>query len=452
MQNGSISLSVTGGTAPYTFTWSNQATTASITNLAAGYYSVRITDSSTNDTTLQFTLTQPEPLALGELVAYEYANGFHVSMFGACNGSASAATTGGILPYTYFWKPGNQTIAAPNNLCAGENILTVTDMNGCEVRNAINLKEPQRDDWTMTGNAYSNSSYNFIGTTDSTDLVFKTNNNERLRIYNNGITNIKGDLNLEQSLLFKNNKKIGYRTSSTGIPDIISYGADPDISVFSINSCSNPSINAPTINQFNGTIQLIGTYQVPGIPISNYSILEMGFDGYNSIIESTGYSPSVPDGNRLLLNYYCGRDVFVGNANSGDLTANRNMLVNGKLGIGISQQDLDQIQGYQLIVEGKAGAREVRIVNPNQAWPDYVFDKKYKLNTLSETEKFIQLNKRLPGFPQAAQVEKEGQNLGQLQVLQQQKLEELYLHIIALEKRINTLEKENKKLKSTKAN
>ncbi|OQB65876.1 MAG: hypothetical protein BWX95_00160 [Bacteroidetes bacterium ADurb.Bin141] len=41
---------------------------------------------------------------------------------------------------------------------------------------------------------------------------------------------------------------------------------------------------------------------------------------------------------------------------------------------------------------------------------------------------------------------------GQLQVLQQQKSEELYLHIIALEKRINTLEKENKKLKSTKLN
>lgn len=40
-----------------------------------------------------------------------------------------------------------QTLLAPVNLCGGENTLNVTDLNGCEVRNSINLKEPQRDDW-----------------------------------------------------------------------------------------------------------------------------------------------------------------------------------------------------------------------------------------------------------------------------------------------------------------
>ncbi|HMY64971.1 MAG TPA: hypothetical protein PLI92_11835, partial [Bacteroidia bacterium] len=180
------------------------------------------------------------------------------------------------------------------------------------------------------------------------------------------------------------------------------------------------------------------------------NIMEVGFDGINAVIDATGTSLD-PDANRLLLNYYCGHDVFVGNSNNGDLTANRNMLVNGKIGIGISQQDLNAIPlGYRLIVEGTIGAREMRIVNPSLTWPDYVFADDYKLKSLSDIEQFVESNNRLPGFASAATVASEGQDIGALQVQQQQTIEEMYLHIIALEKRISKLEQENKKLKSQK--
>ncbi len=175
----------------------------------------------------------------------------------------------------------------------------------------------------------------------------------------------------------------------------------------------------------------------------------MGFDGFNSIIEAQGNN-SAPNSNRLLINYYCGKDVFVGKANSGDLTANNNLLVNGKMGIGISQQDLNVISNYKLIVEGAVGVREMRIVNPAQSWPDYVFADNYKLKSLSDIEQFVESNNRLPGFASAATVASEGQDIGALQVQQQQTIEEMYLHIIALEKRISKLEQENKKLKSQK--
>ncbi len=205
MKDGNIALNVSGGTPPYIFAWSNDEKVSSINNLPAGFYSVHITDSLTNDTTLQITLTEPEPLAMKELDAYRYANGFNVSSFGACNGSVTTTVSGGVLPYTYFWKPGQQTLLTPVNLCGGENVLTVTDLNGCEVRNSVYLKEPQRDDWTMTGNAGSNPNFNFIGTSDSIDFVFKTNNTERMKIGSDGKVNIPSFADTSYHLLMSDN-------------------------------------------------------------------------------------------------------------------------------------------------------------------------------------------------------------------------------------------------------
>jgi hypothetical protein len=451
MQNGSVTATVTGGMPPYIYEWSNGETTATLSGLAAGYYMVRISDSAGEETTAQITLTQPEPLSIDEMKPYVYPNGYHISAYGACNGSITTNIKGGVLPYSYLWEPSGQTVLSPTNLCAYEAVLKVTDVNGCQTSSGIGLSEPQRDDWTMSGNWGSNPATHFIGTNDNKDLVFKTNGAERMRINSGGLSNFSGDLNLEQSLIFKNNRKISFYPASTGIPDILSFGTLPNTGIFSIANCNNPIRNTSFVNQFNGTIQLYGSVQIPGNPFSTLSILEMGFDGYNSIIESSGYTPAAPDANRLLLNYYCGRDVIIGNNTSGDLTASQNLLVNGKLGIGISQQDLIQTPaGYKLIVEGKIGAREVRIVNNNVAWPDYVFDKKYKLKTLSETEKYFLKNQRLPGFPNADEIQLKGQDIGNLQILQQEKIEELYLHLIALEKRLTALERENKKLKALK--
>ncbi|HNC33809.1 MAG TPA: hypothetical protein PLZ26_06800 [Bacteroidia bacterium] len=447
MQDGTLTVNASSGTAPYSYTWSNGDTLATVDSLAAGYYSVRVRDAAGGDTTLQITLTQPEQLAITEMTPYYYANDYNVSTYGACNGSVTTQISGGVLPLTYHWEPGQQNILAPSNLCGRENTLTVTDLNGCKASSSINLKEPQRDDWTMSGNWGSNPTDNFIGTNDSIDLVFKTNGNERLRIAANGTTNFKNNINLEQSLLFKNNAKIAFRPATTGIPDILSFGADPDVNLLSVNPNCNPTLNTPLINQFKGTIQLYDFITNNNNPFSTLSILEMGFDGFNSIIEAQGNN-SASNSNRLLINYYCGKDVFVGKANSGDLTANNNLLVNGKMGIGISQQDLNVISNYKLIVEGAVGVREMRIVNPAQSWPDYVFADNYKLKSLSDVEQFVESNKHLPGFAPAAIVASEGQNIGQLQVLQQQTIEEMYLHIIALEKRISKLEQENKKLKS----
>jgi hypothetical protein len=93
---------------------------------------------------------------------------------------------------------------------------------------------------------------------------------------------------------------------------------------------------------------------------------------------------------------------------------------------------------YKLAVEGKIGAREVVITNT--AWADFVFNENYKLNSLSEVEKFIKENKHLPDVPSEKTVLKEGINMGKMDATLLQKIEELTLYVI-------TLNKENESLK-----
>jgi hypothetical protein len=78
-------------------------------------------------------------------------------------------------------------------------------------------------------------------------------------------------------------------------------------------------------------------------------------------------------------------------------------------------------------------------------FPDYVFDENYSLTTFAELRNFIEKNHHLPNMPSAKQIEKEGIELDKLIVKQQEKIEELTLYVLALEERLNNLEKESSK-------
>lgn len=76
----------------------------------------------------------------------------------------------------------------------------------------------------------------------------------------------------------------------------------------------------------------------------------------------------------------------------------------------------------------------------NTIFPDYVFEEDYNLPTLQDIETFVNENKHLPNTPSARELAENGMNLKELTVVQQESIEQLYLHIIALEKRIKELE------------
>lgn len=96
--------------------------------------------------------------------------------------------------------------------------------------------------------------------------------------------------------------------------------------------------------------------------------------------------------------------------------------------------------GYKLAVEGHVRAREIKV--DADAWPDYVFDKSYKLLSLEEIKKHIQENGHLPNIPSATEMEANGVELGGMNKLLLEKIEELTLHLIEQNKRIEKLNKE----------
>lgn len=96
--------------------------------------------------------------------------------------------------------------------------------------------------------------------------------------------------------------------------------------------------------------------------------------------------------------------------------------------------------GYTLSVEGKVIATDFTtsaIVN----WPDYVFADEYKLKPLADVRKFISENKHLPGIPAAAEIEKNGIQLGDMSKRLMEKVEELTLYIINMQEQIDNLKK-----------
>lgn len=96
---------------------------------------------------------------------------------------------------------------------------------------------------------------------------------------------------------------------------------------------------------------------------------------------------------------------------------------------------------YKLTVTGKIICEELKVKLVSSGWPDYVFDQKYKLKTLSEVEQFIAKNKHLPNIPSAAEVEKNGIEVGDMQKKMMEKIEELTLYIIDLQKQIDEFKK-----------
>jgi hypothetical protein len=135
--NGSVNLTVTGGTASYTFAWSNGATTEDLTNLSAGTYSVIVTDGNGCTATASATVND-----IGGPSASITAQ-TDVACFGNATGSATVTVSGGTPEYSYLWDdPATQTTATANGLVAGTYIVTVTDDNGCIATAQVIISQP----------------------------------------------------------------------------------------------------------------------------------------------------------------------------------------------------------------------------------------------------------------------------------------------------------------------
>ncbi|MFM1745054.1 MAG: hypothetical protein RLZZ630_991, partial [Bacteroidota bacterium] len=132
---GQIDLSVSGGTQPYSFVWSNGSTLEDLSGLTAGSYTVTVTDA--NNCTSSQTISLSEPVAALSATATSSA----LLCFGDNNGQIDLQTAGGTAPYSYQWSNGS-TDEDQSNLTAGSYDVLITDNNGCTFSETVVVNQP----------------------------------------------------------------------------------------------------------------------------------------------------------------------------------------------------------------------------------------------------------------------------------------------------------------------
>lgn len=128
--------------------------------------------------------------------------------------------------------------------------------------------------------------------------------------------------------------------------------------------------------------------------------------------------------------------------NQGSALIDGNTIINGAVAIGTDLFDDDNLQeNFKLSVNGSIRANRVKVY-PD--WADYVFENDYKLMPLDKLKMFIDINKHLPNVPSESEVLENGVDLGDVNRILLEKIEELTLHVISLSERIEKLENEKK--------
>jgi gliding motility-associated-like protein len=243
--NGTASISVLGGSAPYTYLWSNGQTSNTASGLIAGLYTVTATDASGCSATFQEIVTQPSPLGL------TFINIIDID----CNvnpfGSATPIISGGIAPYYFRW---NYTAAyndsIPTYLNYGWNNVFITDSRGCSIEDSVFINHP--NPMFVTSNS---SDISCFGANDGTASVNATGGTPPL-IYawsnspstSNSITGIAANFNFYATITDAN--------GCTHVESFLLYEPDELQATFTQISnadCKNGNNGALTVEAQNGT-------------------------------------------------------------------------------------------------------------------------------------------------------------------------------------------------------
>lgn len=254
--------------------------------------------------------------------------------------------------------------------------------------------------WSLTGNSGTIPStsqvgtlanYNFIGTIDAKDFVFTTNGLERMRLNTRGALQI-GDIpfspnNADEKLM------VGGRTLVLG-------SAQSDLVDF-VNTADNVPAGSDAL----------------WIAYTKYQSNDVGLISLSSIPAA-----GQPYENRFTVR------------------------ANGKASFGNFNFNCSDCVNYRLFVKDGIRTEKVKVdISSTAGWADYVFDSDYKLLPLENVKKYIDENKHLPEVPNAKDVVENGVELKEMSVLLLKKVEELTLYIIDQNKRIEELERANKK-------
>lgn len=158
LNNGSISVTASGGILPYSYLWTNGDTIDDISNLTANFYTLTVTDASGCSQTLSHNITEPSVLSSSPTTSS--FNGFQISCWGAADGSITLNPTGGTAPYSYSWvHDPSETSNSISNLDIGVYIFTITDDHLCSFSDTITINQADSL-WIQSITKYPNNCSN----------------------------------------------------------------------------------------------------------------------------------------------------------------------------------------------------------------------------------------------------------------------------------------------------
>lgn len=263
-----------------------------------------------------------------------------------------------------------------------------------------------------------------LKTTDSNPFIIDGGNNIFSSIYENGIPR-------------------GYWGSYAGAAADVDFGSYLSNSGGSVHLTikSSPKLTIDSTGRIGmGTLFPQAPVHIKG---TNSEMLRIGGTSpYISLYDNT-------DGYRAYW-WYNGTDNVLGSIGTSSIrfapgnNYNCNFYSDGRISIGA--QGGTAATGYLLSVKGKVICEEAK-VQLSGSWPDYVFNRDYKLIPLSQLETIIGRDKHLPNIPSAAEMEKNGILLGDMNKRIMEKVEELTLYIIELNKHNDQLQQQIDQLK-----
>ncbi|MCB9224919.1 MAG: HYR domain-containing protein, partial [Crocinitomicaceae bacterium] len=138
--DGKVVVFVTGGTFPYSYTWTPMGAGNTAKNLPEGTYTITIVDARGCTISESYSIIEPDSMTIDGDVS-QYSNGWQISHENGSDGWIDLMVTGGNAPYNYMWDNG-ETTDFISDLVAGTYTVIVTDDNGCEQQNSFILDQP----------------------------------------------------------------------------------------------------------------------------------------------------------------------------------------------------------------------------------------------------------------------------------------------------------------------
>lgn len=370
---------------------------------------------------------------------------------------------------------------------------------------SASLSAVNAQNWSLTGNTGTNSAVNFIGTTDGSSFKIKTNSQVRMNITSTGKIGVGtsspiwkfdlkgGSFNTDSTYRINGTAVVALSGTKIQLGDASTYigvGTAAAAAPLHVSSTTQEAfrLNGGT-SQFNSTGMYMSFYEnnVYRGYIGSYSgastDMDFGTGGGNTngslhlVITATpkltinsagnvGIGTTTP-GSKLSVihsgtatatmemsntskgpniswaHFGASGDWYLRSASDAGKVILQDQATTATVAIGTTYVP----SGYKLAVSGKVICSELKVQLP-ASWPDYVFDDKYSLMSLDDLRAFVDANHHLPGVPSASDVSvAEGVEVGEMQRLLMEKVEELTLYILRQDEKIRQLESTVEQLK-----